>query len=146
ESKARGCKHMGIIPGGCDRLPRDADSLVDLWTGDRDPMARSLQGPAATDQRHGWGIGRIEFERALQQPNRLDQAVSGPLVFLRQRAQVKVVGLEALGRLPAGAVYFGEAQPRFDRTDDARRHPVLQIEDVVERAVEAVGPDMGAGR
>src|SRR5260370_24417 len=33
ESKASGCKHMGIIPGGCDRIPRDADSLIDLWTG-----------------------------------------------------------------------------------------------------------------
>ena len=70
EGKAGGCKHMGIIRGGCDRLPRDADSLVNLWTGDRDPMARSLQGPAAANQRHGWGVARIEFERALQQPNR----------------------------------------------------------------------------
>src|SRR5258707_15495581 len=119
---------MGVISGGCDRLPRDADSLVNLWTRDRDPMARSLQGPAAADQRHCWGIGRIEFERTLQQPNRLGQAVSGPFVFLRQCAQVKVVGLEALGRLSGGAVYLGEAQPRLDRTDDPRPHPVLQVE------------------
>ena len=38
------------------------------------------------------------------------------------------------------------SQLRRDRADDACRHLVLQLEDVLERAVEAIGPEMCAGR
>src|SRR5215831_21344370 len=63
----------------------------------------------------------------------------------RQRAQVKIVNTEVLRRLAAGPLDLGEAQPRFDRANDIRRHLVLQIENVVDRTVETVGPDMRAG-
>ena len=33
----------------------------------------------------------------------------------------------------------------FDDAGDANRHLVLKLEDIFERAVEAVGPEMGAG-
>jgi hypothetical protein len=65
---------------------------------------------------------------------------------LRQRAQVEVIGAEAFGRLAAGALDLRLPQARFDRANDARGNLVLKLEDIVERAVEAVGPDMGAGR
>jgi hypothetical protein len=38
------------------------------------------------------------------------------------------------------------AQARLDRADDAQGNLVLQFEDVVERAVISLGPDMRAGR
>ena len=59
--------------------------------------------------------------------------------------QVKIVGIEALGRLAGGARDFGEAQSRLDRAGDTARHLVLQIEYVIKRAVEPLGPDVCAG-
>src|SRR6266849_3114034 len=40
---------------------------------------------------------------------------------------------------------FGGLQCRLDDAGDARRHLVLEVEDIFERAVEAVGPEMRAG-
>jgi hypothetical protein len=58
---------------------------------------------------------------------------------LRQRAQIKIAGAEACGRLARGALDLLLPQFRLDRTNDARCYLVLQVEDVVERAVEEVG-------
>jgi hypothetical protein len=44
----------------------------------------------------------------------------------------------------AGALDVGLAQFWFDRAGDAGRDLVLQLENVVERAVEAFGPDVSA--
>jgi hypothetical protein len=41
---------------------------------------------------------------------------------------------------------FGGLQSRLDEPGDADRHLVLKVEHVFERAVEAVGPEMRAGR
>jgi hypothetical protein len=64
----------------------------------------------------------------------------------RERQQVKIVGIEAPTRLPAGPLDLGKAQPRLYCADNAARHSILQFEDVIERAIEAVGPDVCAGR
>src|SRR6516165_8993255 len=63
-----------------------------------------------------------------------------------QGAQIKIVGIEAVRALALGALYFGLAQARLDRADDAQRDLVLQFEDVVQRAVIALGPDMHSAR
>ena len=44
------------------------------------------------------------------------------------------------------ALDLGLAQLWFDRAGDARCHLVLQLENVVQRAVKTVGPDVRAGR
>jgi hypothetical protein len=59
-------------------------------------------------------------------------------------AQIIVVGVHALGRLALRAFDLGLLQPRRDRADDARRHLLLEIEDVLERAVEPIRPEMHA--
>ena len=77
---------------------------------------------------------------------RLVDGLPGPRCRLRHAAQIVVVGVEALGRLALGALDLRLLELWRDRADDALGHPVLQLEDVLERAVEAVGPEMGAGR
>jgi hypothetical protein len=65
---------------------------------------------------------------------------------LRKRAQIEVVRGQVRGRLAAGALDLGLAQLGFDRTGDIGRDLILQLKNVVERAVEAVGPHVRAGR
>jgi len=60
-----------------------------------------------------------------------------------ETAQIVIVGVEAVGALALGALDLGLLQPRRDCTDDAGGDEVLQIEDVVEIAVEAIGPQVG---
>ena len=64
---------------------------------------------------------------------------------MRQGAQVEIVGVEVVRPLALGPLDLGVKQARLDRADDTQCDLVLQFEDVVERAVEAVGPDVGAG-
>src|ERR1700739_2248352 len=70
----------------------------------------------------------------------------GPLRCSDRIAQIEVISGKVRGRLTVGALDLGLAQLWFDRAGDAGRDLVLQVENVVERAVEAVGPDVSAGR
>src|SRR5713226_4081431 len=67
-------------------------------------------------------------------------------IGVRKRPQVKVVGIEAVGSLALGALDLRLPQVRLHRADHAGGDPILQLEDVVKRAVVALSPDMRAGR
>jgi len=54
--------------------------------------------------------------------------------------------IEAFCQLAGCALDFRLPQPRLDCTDNAAGDLVLQLENVVECSVEAVSPDMRAGR
>ena len=69
-----------------------------------------------------------------------------PLMQIRHAAQVVVVGVEAFRRLAPCALDLRPLELRGDCPDDARGQLILQLEDVVEGAFEAVGPDMRPGR
>ena len=107
---------------------------------------RSLVRTRPAYQGFGWGVVAVDRERTLQQIDGLRDALVGVSVAQRQRAQIKVIGVEALGWLAGCALDLGSAQFRFDGTGDPTRYLVLQLEDVVEHTVKAVGPDMRAGR
>ena len=64
----------------------------------------------------------------------------------RQPAEVVVVGFQALCRLAPGTLDLGLLHFRCDRTDDARGDLVLQIEDLRQRSVETIGPQVGTRR
>src|SRR6516165_8479470 len=63
----------------------------------------------------------------------------------RRRLEIKIVGIEAFGWLAVSTIDLGLTKLRLDRARDAGRHLVLKLEDVVDGAVEAVGPDVRAG-
>ena len=139
-------QHPGIISGDDDRPPRHRDAFLDLRAGGRDPVPLTLHPSTEGNAGHRRAISGIEVEGEPRQPDRLRHALAVSFVRLRLGAPVKIVGVKRSGRFANGALGFGNAQPRFDRADDAARHPVLQFEDIVEGAVEAVGPDMRARR
>ena len=63
-------------------------------------------------------------------------------VEVRQRPQIMVIGIQMPGGLAPGSFDLRLAQGWLDRGDQARRHLVLQLEDVRELAVECIRPDM----
>ena len=89
---------------------------------------------------------RIELDRLVEQRQPFADGLPGALIQVRPAAQIVVVGVEALGRLALGALDLRPLELRRDRADDARGHLILQLEDIVERAFEAVRPEMRRGR
>src|SRR5262245_65982576 len=59
-----------------------------------------------------------------------------------QAAQIVIVGIEIFGRLALRSLDLGALELRHDRADDAFGHLVLQLKDIVERALETIGPAM----
>jgi hypothetical protein len=127
-------------------VPRHCDAFLDLRTGGWDPVLLTLHAAAQRDPRQNRAVSRIPIERYPREPDRFCQPFTGPFVGLRLRAQLKVVSNEALSRLAPDALRFENTQLRLDRTYDAAGHTILQRESIVERALEALDPDMRTGR
>src|SRR5215813_8933688 len=99
---------------------------------------------SVTLRRQGQGetIARIASNRSPEQFQRLDRLVLFPGVIAWQGTQVEIV-CGQIERWPlCRAADFGRLQRRLDDTGNARSHLVLEVEDVFERAIEAVGPEM----
>jgi hypothetical protein len=64
---------------------------------------------------------------------------------VRHAAQIVVVGVEAFGWLALRALDLGPLELRRNRADDGLGDLILQLENIVERAFEALGPQMRPG-
>src|SRR5262245_8105290 len=64
----------------------------------------------------------------------------------RQAAEVMVVGIQILGRLAPRSLDFRLLQLWGNGTNHARRHLVLQVEDALECAINAICPQVCSGR
>ena len=73
---------------------------------------------------------------------RFADGIPGPPMKIRHAAQIIVVGVQALGRLSLGPFDLGALELRRYRAHHALGHLVLQFENVVERAFEAICPEM----
>lgn len=69
-----------------------------------------------------------------------------PPVQGRPSAQIVVVSVEAAGRFPLRAFDLDPLELPGDYADDARGNLILQFEDVVEGAFEALRPNMRTRR
>src|SRR5262249_18514129 len=72
-------------------------------------------------------------------------ALPSPRMKVGLPAQVIVISVEAPGRLALGALDLRLLQLRRNRADHASGHLILELENVLQRAVETVGPEMTAG-
>src|SRR5882724_10461249 len=88
---------------------------------------------------------RIKSQRSFEQAQRLVSRFSGQRVMARERTQIEIVGIEALGRFANCPRDLGSLQIRYQRTDHARGDLVLQGKDVGKTAVELLRPQMNAG-
>ena len=104
----------------------------------------SLVAPTGANHRGSRCTGRIDRQCPFEQRDGLANALFGVLVTQLKRAQIPVAGIEAFGWLAECTLDLGRPESGPDRADDTARDLVLQFEDVVERAIKAVGPDMRA--
>ncbi len=86
-------------------------------------------------------VTRIARDRLLHQTERL-RGLPCRRQDDRIGAQIEIVGGQIGGRAIGRTCGFSGLQCRFDDSSDTDGHLVLQLEDVVERAVETVGPEM----
>jgi hypothetical protein len=85
-------------------------------------------------------VTRIDRDRLLEQSQGLGDPLFRYWVEGRKRAQVEIVGGE-IPRWPRdGAAHLRSLQRRLDHTRDADRNLVLEVEYILQRAVEPVGP------
>ena len=62
-----------------------------------------------------------------------------------QRTQIKVVGSQVIGWEAGRPRGLGGLQCRLNHPGNADRYLVLKLEHIFERAVKAIGPEMGPG-
>ena len=97
---------------------------------------------AVGPERERTGKGGILVERPLRELERAEHALGRGVPECSHRPHEGVVGIETGGRLAQAAMDLGLAQVGLDGAGDLHRHPVVQLEDVFERAVEPVRPEM----
>src|SRR6516225_3952575 len=90
------------------------------------------------------GIIRLKREGWAEECECLIRIAGHSRMRMGQGAQIEVISVEAVRPFPLSALDLGLAQARLDRADDAQGDLVLQFEDVVERPIVALGPDMRA--
>src|SRR6516162_10120736 len=103
-------------------------------------------GVAPRGKRQRRAKTRIPLNGLLEELKLSMDALSVPGMAVGQSAQKELIGSE-VGRSTVGRTCdFGRLHRGLDDAGDARRHFVLKVEDIFKRAVEAVRPEMRAGR
>jgi hypothetical protein len=104
-----------------------------------------IMKPKAANRCIGEGrpVTRIALDRLLQETQRLGNSPCRCPDHCG-RAQIEIVCGQVISRTARGTSSLGGLQRRFDDTCDTGGHSVLKVEHIVERAVEAVGPDVSA--
>ena len=127
------------MPSKIDTLPAICLRRFDPAVSDESQVADRRPGKRRP-------IMPIDRDRLLEQPQSLENSIFRYRKDGRERAQVEVVGSEVIRWPRGGSAHLGRLQCRLNHAGDADRDPVLELEDVLQRAVEAVGPQMRAGQ
>src|SRR5437764_14782692 len=98
------------------------------------------------DQRGSRGVGRINCKRSLEQVDAVARAFRSVLVKLSNRAQIHIVGVEALCWLSISPFDLGAARVRLYYAGDTASHLGLWFADVGDSPVGLIGPHLRAGR
>ena len=106
-----------------------------------------LMAVSEAGARLGGGVVRVELERASSRsPAKLSRRPAGiGVADVGNGAQKEVVGVKVLGPLPTRSFDLRSQQARFDDANHLLCDLILQIENVFQRAVESVRPQMRPG-
>ena len=89
-------------------------------------------------------ISRFQLEGTVQKDQRIRYLRRHSGINIRLRLQDEIVSVEAVRPLAFDSFNFGPAQVRLDRADHIQGNFVLQRKNVIERTIEALGPQMAA--
>src|SRR6185436_3556457 len=92
------------------------------------------------------GIVRLKRERLLKQWERLLGISGHRNLSVGQSAQIQVIGVQVFRALTLGTLDLRLAEAWLYSRHDAEGDLILEREDVAERAIVSLGPDMGTGR
>src|SRR6266481_1802498 len=134
QPSAAACKIWGTLSRGFDWVARLAAATV----SSKRPAAKCDDGMC------GSKIG-FQLDRLAKQGQCFVRVLRHRGESVGQGAQIEVIGVEAVRPFAPRALDLALPQRRLDHTGDADRDLVLKLENVFQRAVEAVGPQMGAG-
>src|SRR6185369_10556933 len=85
----------------------------------------------------------IQLDRATKELLRLNEMLAVVLQHVLHAALIKFPGAQMLRRFAARAIALGRADLRVQRAGDAVGDLILEREDVRDRPVESLRPDMG---
>ncbi len=110
------------------------------------PAVDIVQGVAKAEIGVGRGEARIERDRALQQRAALGDVIAAVTRDQLTATQIPIVRLDVVGASARHPPALLGRQRDLERGDDLTRDLVLDLEDVGQLAVVALGPDVAAGR
>ena len=133
-----------IIPSEVERSSSKPRAFVGFGRRIGEPAERLRPGVTMRGHRVGRGQVRVELYFLLKDLQRLRIGFPGqPSLYCKSLHQtLPHRGRKLVRRAPG----LHPNDRRLDRTDDARRHLVLEIESMFEPAVEVISPDVRAGR
>jgi hypothetical protein len=91
----------------------------------------------------GWKI-RVDCKTFFEQAKSFRGVIRRRSVGCRQRPQVVIVGIHVFGAFPLRSLDLGVPQLWFNGADHTFSDTVLQLEDIIQQALDAVGPDVSA--
>ncbi len=144
DHEARRGECRRVVSAGLERGPRmlKPSGLVSLMQAA--PQIALLIAPGCCGMRRG--VVRLKRERLVKQWERLLGIAWHRYLSMGQGAQIQVVGVQIFRALTLGTLDLGLAQAWLDCADYAEGDLILELENVAERAIVALGPDMATGR
>src|SRR6202040_1439756 len=138
------CQNERVV-GGC---PNGSASVIDTM------LSGGIQGVCPTLQMELKGahrrqsksrtVERIACDCLIEQVKGLADPLLRHRGQSRQSTQIEIVGGEIVRRATRGATGLGGLQSRLNHPCDTNCDLILKLEHVLQRAVEAVGPEMRA--
>ena len=141
-AKPRGGEREGVVAADLRHLCREPRRLGDVPCRVGRPTVGLAHHVAGQGQAVGRGVVGIELDGPIGELHRFVGGVAAPFLEARQRAHAGQVRVKAFGRPGPRAGDLGLPQLRDERPHDAVRHAILQLEQVVDPALEALGPQM----
>src|SRR5262249_42815429 len=128
-----------------------SDAAVDSSSGLRKgslailPALKRTPDEAPSAQAVGLGVGWVQGDGPVEQVQSLAGARVGMLAKEEHGADEALPGIQALGRFPLRTVVLGGIHLGLDAADHTLRDLVLNREDVLERSIVTIRPEMISG-
>ena len=142
DRKAGECQSERIVPAmhdGCLSMTDRGRLLLFMQSGAQE-KAMMAHRSICVRQR----VSGIERDCAFQKHQRPCDLRRHPRIDVGLSLQDKVIGIKAIGPLAFDALDFGPTQARLYRADHVQGDLVLKRENIVERAVKSLGPQMAS--